>query len=461
MKKEVTEVKRIIISGEEDGRVEHLKKRALKISITEGSAAAIADGAGGSYITPFALALKASNFNIGLLSSLSGLLSPIAQFYGSGLMEKYSRKRITMTFALFQAFMWLPIGALAYLLWKGLLVDYLPYALIVLYTILAIFGGVAHPPWFSWMGDLVDEKERGRYFGRRNSITGAVGLITFLIAGYFLDLFETKGFVLLGFAILFALSFTAKMVSYLLLDKQYCPKFKLDKGYYFSIWQFLKRYDNFGKFAVFQFAFNFAVMIASPFFTVYLLKDLGFNYLTFTIVSVSSSVFYLFFTPLAGKFSDKYGNRELLYVGSFMFVLTPILIIFFKTPLLIIFIPYLASGLSNAAFTIATNNFTYDAVSEQHRGLCVAYTNILAGVGVFFGSLLGGLLASLNLGFSSVLIPVFIVSAFFRLLMVLIFVPQIKEVREVKRAPHFSLNLTHPFKMLQADVGWFKNFFIG
>ena len=442
-------------------RVMHSKEKALRISIFEGSAASVAEGAGGSYITPFALALSATNFQVGLLSAFSGLLAPIAQFYGSNLMERYSRKRIVIAFVLLQALMWLPIAALSYFLWKGIFISYLPYALIVFYTILAIFGGIAHPAWFSWMGDLVPENERGRYFGKRNRITGIVSLVAFLTVGYFIDIFKTKGLVLLGFAIIFALSFTFRIFSFGLFHKQYCPKFKLEKGYYFSLWQFLRRYDNFGKFAVFQFAFNFAVMIASPFFAVYLLKDLGFNYLTFTIVSVSSSMFYLIFVPLAGKFSDKYGNRELLYVGSFLFVLTPLLIIFFKTPLTIILIPYLVSGLGNAAFTIATNNFTYDAVNAQHRGLCVAYTNILAGIGVFLGSLLGGYIASLDFGVKSAIVPVFIAAAFFRLLMVLVFVPGIKEVRKVQRSPHFSLSLVHPFKMINADVGWFKNFFRG
>ena len=101
-------------------RVMHSKEKALRISIFEGSAASVAEGAGGSYITPFALALSATNFQVGLLSAFSGLLAPIAQFYGSNLMERYSRKRIVIAFVLLQALMWLPIAALSYFLWKGI-----------------------------------------------------------------------------------------------------------------------------------------------------------------------------------------------------------------------------------------------------------------------------------------------------------------------------------------------------
>ena len=51
-------------------------------------------------------------------------------------------------------------------------------------------------------------------------------------------------------------------------------------------------------------------MIASPFFAVYMLEELKFSYYMYIAVILSSSIFYLLFLPLAGKFSDKYGNQS-------------------------------------------------------------------------------------------------------------------------------------------------------
>src|SRR3989344_9276346 len=98
-----------------------------------------------------------------------------------------------------------------------------------------------------------------------------------------------------------------RSISTRITKKIFNPNFRIRRGYYFSFWDFLKNYDNFGKFAVYQAAFFFAVMLSSPFFAVYMLEDLKFSYVTFTIVTLSSSVFFLIFSPLAGKFSDKYG----------------------------------------------------------------------------------------------------------------------------------------------------------
>ena len=179
------------VDGKTD-RIIHSKQKALELSINEGSAAQASAVVGSSYLTPFALALKASPFQIGVLSSFSGLIQPLFQLYGSKMMFTHSRKKLVLKFAFLQAITWLPIAALAILFWKGFFQDYLIYALIVLYSIMMIFMGISHPPWFSWMGDLVPEKDRGKYFGIRNRATELVGMSVAMMSAFLLDAFKTK-----------------------------------------------------------------------------------------------------------------------------------------------------------------------------------------------------------------------------------------------------------------------------
>ena len=63
------------------------------------------------------------------------------------------------------------------------------------------------------MGDLVNEKARGRFFGMRNKITGAVAFVSIFAAGYLLSLF-TKETVLYGFTIIFLVAFAARIISW-------------------------------------------------------------------------------------------------------------------------------------------------------------------------------------------------------------------------------------------------------
>jgi MFS family permease len=411
------------------------KEKTMKLSIKEGSFASIMTGLGDAYIIPYALALNANNLQIGLLRSFSGLLPPISQLYGSKLMERYSRKRIIITYISLQALMWLPVLLLSLFFWKNFLSNYLLYLLIVFYTLYAMLGSIAIPAWFSLMGDIVPENIRGRYFGKRNKVIGVVALISTLAAAFLLDFFKTKGLVLLGFSLLFFAASIARFISACLLKRHYNPKFKLHKKYYFSFLQFLsgiKKY-NFTKFSFFVAFMYLSVTIAGPFFTVYMLTELGFNYITYMAIILASSFASLIFMPIWGRFSDKYGRREVLILSSILISIMPILWFFSSSPYYLIF-PMLLVGIGWAGFHLASFSFIYDSVSLERRGLCLTYLNILVGIGIFIGSIFGGLLLqklpSLVLTVNKFFI-IFLISSAARTLTAMLFLPRIKEVRKV------------------------------
>jgi MFS family permease len=130
-----------------------------------------------------------------------------------------------------------------------------------------------------------------------------------------------------------------------------------------------------------------------------------------------------------------YGNREMLKFGSILVSLIPILWILSKNPIYLIFIPQLVSGIGWAAFNLAASNFIYDSVTPQRRGICVAYYNLLNGLGVFMGAALGGFLANyLTISFMNKLLFIFLVSGILRIIVSFIMMPKIKEVRQ-KVAP--------------------------
>ena len=91
------------------------REKAKEISIKEGSFFSLMDGFGLRYITPYALALGASNFVIALLSSLPQLLGNITQLAIPRLMKKISRRKIVATAVITQAFMWFPIILVGFL----------------------------------------------------------------------------------------------------------------------------------------------------------------------------------------------------------------------------------------------------------------------------------------------------------------------------------------------------------
>ena len=148
----------------------------------------------------------------------------------------------------------------------------------------------ALPGWFSWMGDIIPEKIRGRYFAKRNRVSGTFALSSMLIASFFLDYFKTQGIALIGFSMLFFIAAIARGISAYLFTKQYEPEIKFEKGYYFSFTSFLKNInkDNFGKFTLYISFMKMAAFIASPFFAVIL--NCIFSFVPYMSTSYCSSL---------------------------------------------------------------------------------------------------------------------------------------------------------------------------
>ena len=424
-------------------------KKSLNLSIKEGSFAMGMYGLGTPYFTPYALALKATASQVGFLDALLWLLPSLVQLKASRLIEKLKRKSIVNISTIIQNLMFIPI-----ILFGLFFANSSIWILIVLITLFYAFGAAAGPAWFSWMGSLVPENQRGKYFSKRNKVTGFFGLIFMVLGAVILERFKQTGRIMLGFGMLFTLAFIFRAISISLLHRQYEPSLKIAKQDYFSFFQFLKRAPEtpFGRFTFFDSALRVMINIASPFFAVYMLNTLGFSYILFMVVMISASIFQLIFLPLLGKISDRCGNIQLLKICSIAIAFVPLMWIISPNPLYIILVPQLISGFGWAGYTLATNNYIYDTVKEEKRGIGITYFNLLSGLGMFIGALIGGFLALLNISFMNTLLFIFLLSGILRLIIIALFSRYLNEVRTVKNfSPRFIIKEFHPVRGVIQD----------
>jgi len=421
---------------EEAKSIEELKHQSRRYSIAEGMCASAKTYMGDNYVQPFAIALNASNPVVALLNSASGLLWPISQIYGSKLMEKYSRKKISLVIAFLRSLFWISLIILAILFYRNFHTAIIPALLLIFYGIYNILAGIAHPSWFSWIGDLVNEKYGGKWFSKRELFIGTSGAIALLISAVFLDLFKKPESLILGFAVLFFAAFLLRLGSSYFLSKQYEPKLKLSKKYYFSFWQFLKKAPktNFGKFAIFRAMIAFSISISSSLLTVYLLRDLNLGYLNYTLIVFGAGFVSFFVLEFWGKFADKYGNYRVIAITTLTIPIVPILWVLNSSPIYLFFVPSLLSHLSWVGFNLATNNFIYDNVHIQKRGIAVSYYNILWGAGVFCGSGIAAILIK-YLSFSLVnsIFLIFVISALVAMVATFYWIPKLKEIRKTEK----------------------------
>lgn len=413
-------------------KIQRKKYLARRRSIKEGMLASASMSFGSNYVSPFAIAINASSSMVAMLSSITGLLGPLTQMFGSRLIEKYPRKKILARSVFFESLMWLPFILLAILFYLGIALSTLPILLLLFFSFFTINSNLPSPAFFSWIGDLVSGKYRGRFFSKRNLLRGFVSVVVSIAAAFFLDYAQKQGFLMFGFITLFSLALLTRLICVKSLKKQYEPKLKIKKGNYFSFWDFIinARKNNFGRYAIFKSLLNFAASISAPLLAVYLLRNLEFSYIIYIIVIFSGTVFSLVVLELWGKFSDRYGNYRVLSITSLIVPTLPILWILSPSPVYLILIPSLISGVSWAGFNLAESNFAYDNISHEKRGLAISYFRMLNGIGIFLGAGLGALLIKiLTIEFIEPIILIFFIGAIARMFVVFTFLPKIKEVK--------------------------------
>ncbi|MGB9748993.1 MAG: MFS transporter [Candidatus Woesearchaeota archaeon] len=410
--------------------------KSLKYSIKEASANSVMVGTGESFISAFIIKLGATNFQLGLLTSISNLISSISQVISTDITDiTKKRKNIILASILIQSLVWIPL-ILNVLLWKSI------YLTIILFAVYAFSGNFLIPPWASILGDLVDKKNGGFFFGRRNAIAGFTAFMSSLIAGLLLNRFSNIH-SLLGFAILFLISSIARLISLYYMRLVYEPEYNVSKEWYFSLMQFIKRmyYNNFGTFVIYIFFMMIAVSIASPYFSIYMLNVLKLNYFNYIILNATHTLTSYLIMTYWGKYSDIYGNKKVMVMCGFLVPLYPLLWVFSRNFYYLLAVQIIG-GIVWGGFDLSTSNFVYDAVTPQRRARCVSYSNFFKGIGVFIGVMIGSFILSRvsAQSLNSKLVTseyqiVFLISAMSRFLVSAYFLRKIKEVRTIEKIP--------------------------
>lgn len=400
-------------------------KKSLRYSILDGAFYSIMTGFGECFFPAFAVFLQASNFAIGILSSLPQTVGYFSQLFANQLIKIFkTRQHLVCIFALLQGLMHLPI-VLTYFIKKEQFLFLLFF--ICLYWIL---GMLPVPAWNSWMGDLVDEKKRGAYFGRRNKIIGIVNFGAFLTAGFILQQF-TKSFM--GYILLFSISVVARIISFYWLIIKYEPPYDNSETEYnfFKLFKELK-IKNFKLFALYQGLMYFSLFIAAPYFAPYMLKEINFNYFTFTVITGTALFAKYLAMPLWGRLSDRYGTKKILEIAGFLMPLNPLLWVF-SANIYWLLLAQIYGGIAWAGFELASFVFIYDITPKQRRTSAVAVNNSLIGLAMFAGSLFGAYLIRHHQLFRSEYYLAFVVSFFIRYIASLVFIPRLEEAREVEK----------------------------
>ncbi|HSC93433.1 MAG TPA: MFS transporter [Burkholderiales bacterium] len=365
--------------------------RSLRYSVRDGVAWSLMFGAGESYLQAFAVFLKATTAQITLLTAVPLLLGSVAQLASAWVAgQAIRRKALIFAGVALQSLAWLPIIALAFIPLEASIA-----LLIAAVTLYYIGGQFAAPPWSSLISDLVPERRRGRFFGRRTQLMSIMTFASLTVAGLALELSEQRALAHWGFAGIFGIALVARLYSLEQLMRMHEPLARLAPLTLPPLERLLERVhgSDFGRFALFVAFMNLAVAIASPFFTLYMLRDLDFSYLEFTAATAFGVLMQFAALNLWGRLSDVFGNLRVVQVTSIVFPALPVLWVLFPNFWAILVFQFIG-GIVWAGFSLAAGNFLYDVALPEKRAAYSAVHQALSNTAVFAGALLGGFLAT-------------------------------------------------------------------
>ena len=381
-----------------------------------------------NYVTPYALTMKATTTQIGLLSSIPNFTMSLVQFAAPTLSERVgSRKGFILPVVFMHALMWLPVLLIPYIFHSNQV-----WWLILFQTLGTAFDSMSNPPWGSMMADLVQEDLRGRFFGNRNRIMGLVNMLFSFAAGGILQLLTNN--TNLAFSIIFAGAIASRLASFYFLSQMSEPLFpnikRKEQASLFTISKGLLS-TNIGKFIIYCSLINLTTLIAGPFFAPYMLRELKFNYITYTVINAASALTTLGFMTWWGRRTDRAGSIKVLKFASFLIPLVPILWLVSGNVYWLLF-AQVVSGFAWSGFQLSSSIFIYDASPQENRTRFIALYNALTFLGISIGSLAGGFIAPyLPLIKGSYFLSIFLLSGLSRVVVVLLLLRRITEVRTV------------------------------
>ncbi|HUS97210.1 MAG TPA: MFS transporter, partial [Hyphomicrobiaceae bacterium] len=216
-----------------------------------------------AYVSLYALALGATNTQIGALASASSFLGALTPLPGAALVRKLGRRKPIIVSVSLAFRTLILLAALAPLVFSG---QTAVYIVIALFALRAGLGNLIHPAWVSMTGDVVPIEHRGRYFSARNMVMALASMLLVPLAGQLID--GVGG--LRGYQWSLALAFIFGLTSSCAYSRIPEKKIATDaQEQRVSFWQVLRTDRTFLYFTLIMMFWTFGVQVAGTYFTVY------------------------------------------------------------------------------------------------------------------------------------------------------------------------------------------------
>lgn len=372
--------------------------QGLDLVIKEGlTSEAMTALTGGTFLVAMAILLGASNFQIGLLAALPTLTN-IFQLIAIRLLQRYNNRRlITVICNGFARFPLLIIGLLPLIFTSGTSIKALIFLLFFHY----FFGSIAGASWNAWMRDLVPERKLGTYFSQRTRVTQTLNVMLSLLLALGLDYIKrvNPDAELMAYAMMFVGGGILGLIGTWLLSLTPEPQSFLPKENFFKLFRNPLRDKNFKNLLLFNSFWSFALGIASPFFTVFMMKTLNLSLSYIIFFAICGQVAGILAIKSWGKYCDRFSNKTVIRIASPIYILCLMAWPFAKLPdsfavmLSIVAAINILSGVATSGINLAITNVGMKLAPKNQAIVFLSAKSMVVAVFAAIGPLLGGIFA--------------------------------------------------------------------
>ncbi|HEY9489323.1 MAG TPA: MFS transporter [Chryseosolibacter sp.] len=373
-------------------------KKGLSLVIGDGLATeAMTTFTGGAFLVALALLLGASNFQIGLLASLP-MFTNIFQLLSIWLVRRTENRRlVTVITSILARIPLVIIGIAAFYMPAGNGINTLLFFLFFYY----LFGSIAGPSWNSWMKDLVPEKNLGAYFAKRTSYTQSLNVVLSLILAFTVDFVKTDfpQLELKAYATMFIGGGIIGIIGAFVLSKVQEPVSLMSEENLFKLFKRPLRDGNFQRLLVFNSAWTFALSIATPFFTVFMMQSLELSLSYIIGLTILSQVAGILTVRKWGALADRYSNKTIIAISGPLYISCMIAWCFvgiytrFDANMILLILIHVLSGVSTAGVNLTITNMGLKLAPKEHAIVYLSARNMILSVSGAIAPLIGGVLA--------------------------------------------------------------------
>ncbi|MGE5560278.1 MAG: MFS transporter [Chloroflexota bacterium] len=359
-------------------------RRNVVNSLVDGMWYCVMTGLALPFVGMFAIRLGASDYMVGLLTSLPALLGLLAQLPGAWLAGRsQSLQRLTMASAFLHRIFFLFFALIPLLPLRPIAQA---WVFVIGYALANFPGTVCGTAWQAMMGEMFPESLRGQIFGERNMLTGLVTLVFTALAGWFYD--RTNSIFPWNYSITFGISFFGLMMSLYYLSKlrELRPasvhERRRQRASSLSRIGEVLCHRPFMVFTVGMLVFHFGLHLPAAVFTIMWVKQLNLPEGWIGNFSVVNGLAAVVVYRWLGRVADRRGNGFVLFASLIGFLGLPLLYAYAYNPYVIAFLQVL-SGFAGAAFNLGLFNTLLGTAPEATRADYIAIFNLLMGISGF------------------------------------------------------------------------------